>query len=79
MPVGNNMGHIGKLLGFILLGINGVVVLLLLLSAFSPYLNPLDHSIWSSMGLFFPIFALLNLIFLVFWLFFNWKYALLPL
>ena len=79
MPVGNNMGHIGKLLGFILLGVNGVVVLLLLLSAFSPYLNPLNHSIWASMGLFFPIFALLNLIFLVFWLFFNWKYALLPL
>ena len=73
------MKYIGKLLGWILLGVNGIVVLLLLLSAYSPYLNPQTFPHLSCAGLFFPIFLLANLLFLCFWLVVYRKYALLPL
>ena len=73
------MKYIGKLLGWILLGVNGIVVLLLLLSAYSPYLNPQTFPHLSCAGLFFPIFLLANLLFLCFWLVVYRKYALFPL
>lgn len=79
MQADNSMGCIGKLLGYVLLGFNGGVALLLLLSAYSPYFDPQNHSMWSSVGILFPVFLLLNVVFFVLWLFLYWRYALLPL
>ena len=73
------MRYIGRLLGYICLGVNAVVAALLFFSSYSPYLNPQTYPIASCAGLFFPIFLLLNLMFLVFWLVIYRKYALLPL
>lgn len=73
------MKYIGKLLGWILLGVNVMVILFLLLSAYSPYLHPQDYPILSCFGLAFPIFLCLNLLFLFFWLLVYRKYTLLPI
>lgn len=73
------MNVIGRLIGWILLGANGMVVLLLLFSAYSPYINPQQHPWLSCAGLAFPIFLLLNLLFLVFWMFAYRRYILLPI
>lgn len=73
------MKHIGKLLGYILLGGNVVVALLLLFSAYSPHLNPQTSPIGACAGLFFPIFLAFNLLFLLFWLVVYRRYALFPL
>lgn len=72
------MVHIGKMLGYILLGINAVLAALLCFSAFSPYLNPHTSPVASCAGLFFPVFLLANMAFLVFWLIVYRKYALFP-
>lgn len=69
----------GKLIGWMLLGINALVALLLVLSAYSPYINPQVHAMWSGAGLLFPFLLLGNVLFLIFWLIFYRKYALLPL
>ena len=73
------MVHIGKLLGYILLGANAVVAALLCFSAFSPHLNPQTSPVASCAGLFFPIFLTINVLFLLFWLFVYRRYALFPL
>lgn len=69
------MKHIGKLLGYILLGSNIIFAVLFLVCAYSPYFNPVVHPVWSCFGLAFPAFLLINLCFLFFWLLFFWKYA----
>ena len=56
------MNFISKVLGYILLGVNGVVVLALFLSAYSYHIDPQVHPVWSCAGLFFPVFLLLNLL-----------------
>lgn len=64
----------------ILLAVNAAVAGLLLLAAYSPYIQPAVHPVWSCFGLAFPVFAVLNGGFLVFWLCFGrYKSALLPL
>ena len=79
MLVRNDMRYIGKLLGYILLALNVVVSICLLISAYSPFVDPEAHSLWSCAGLFFPIFLVCNLLFLLLWLLVYWRYALLPL
>ena len=73
------MNFIGKVLRCVLLGVNGVAILALLLSAYSSYIDPQVHPVWSCAGLFFPVFLLLNLVFLLFWLVFYRRYALFPI
>ena len=73
------MVYVGKLLGYILLGVNAVLAVLLCFSSFSPYLNPHTSPVASCAGLFFPVFLLVNIAFLFFWLLAYRKYALLPL
>ena len=70
---------IGQFFGRILLAFNGVVALLMLLCAFSSYLHPDTFPVLSCAGLAFPIFLLLNILFLFFWLFFYRRYLFLPL
>ncbi len=73
------MKHLGRLITFILLIVNAVFACLLLTTAYSPYANPTEHHLLSSMGLAFPIFLFINIGFLVFWMFVHYKYALFPL
>lgn len=73
------MKHIGKILGYILLGVNGIVALALLLSAYSTYISPSFFPWLSCVGLLFPVFVVVNLCFLLFWLFVCRKYAFFPI
>lgn len=70
---------VGNFLGKVLLTINVLVALLMVLCAFSSYISPYTFPVLSCAGLAFPIFLLLNFLFFAFWLFFNRRYALLPL
>ncbi|MBP3551673.1 MAG: endonuclease/exonuclease/phosphatase family protein [Bacteroidaceae bacterium] len=70
---------VGNFLGKVLLVINVLVALLMVLCAFSSYISPYTFPVLSCAGLAFPIFLLLNFLFFAFWLFFNRRYALLPL
>ena len=49
-------------------GANIATILLMLLAGFSDRINPEQHPILSVMGMTFPIFLLVNLVFLFFWL-----------
>ena len=73
------MKYIGRFLGWILLGINVVIAGLLLLSAYSPYIQPQEHPLLSCIGLAFPIFWCANFLFLLFWLGVYRKYTLFPI
>ena len=73
------MKFIGRILAFVLLGINALVVVLMLVSAYSPYINPHLHPMWSSAGLLFPVFLLANFLFLCFWAVVYWRFAFFPL
>lgn len=70
---------VGNFLGKVLLVINVLVALLMVLCAFSSYISPYTFPVLSCAGLAFPVFLLLNFLFFAFWLFFNRRYALLPL
>ena len=70
---------VGNFLGKVLLAINVLVALLMVLCAFSSYISPYTFPVLSCAGLAFPIFLLLNFLFFAVWLFFNRRYALLPL
>ena len=52
---------------------------MLILSAYSPYLQPKIHPIASCLGLAFPIFLAINLCFVIFWTIISYRYALLPI
>lgn len=73
------MKKIGKLFGYVLLGVNIFFSVLFLVCAYSPYINPLTHPVWSCLGLAFPVFLSVNLAFFVFWLLVYWKYAMISL
>lgn len=69
--------RIGHFFGWILLGCNGLVSALMLLCAYSSYIDPRVFPILSCAGLAFPIFLLLDVAFLFFWLVVYKRYALL--
>lgn len=74
------MKHFGNFVALIILAINALFTGLLLLAAYSPYIHPESHPVQSCFGLTFPIFALINGCFLLFWLIIqHYKSALLPL
>lgn len=67
------MEHIGKFVAYLILAVNALFVGTLILSAYSPYLNPKINPLASSLGLAFPIFLTINLIFIGFWAFVNYR------
>lgn len=73
------MKQIGRLARFIFLAINAFLVGMLLLTAYSPYINPEIHPAQSCLGLTFPIFLVINLFFLLFWIIVHYRFAWLPL
>ncbi len=54
-------------------------VIVMLLVGYSDRLNPSDHPMLSTVGMTFPIFLLINFLFLFFWLFFKWRKAWIPI
>lgn len=71
--------YIGHFFGWMLLAGNALLAVAMLVCAYSPYINPVSHPVLSCAGLAFPIFLLLNVLFLLFWLVIYRRYALLPL
>ena len=59
-------------------GANIATVLVMLLLGFSGGFNPVEHPILACSSLLFPAFLIINLLFLVFWLFFHWRGAWIP-
>jgi len=73
------MKHLGRLATLIMLAINIVFIGLLLFAAYSPNIDPELHPLRACMGLTFPIFLVINLCFLIFWLIFRFRLVLVPL
>lgn len=73
------MKWIGRLVGYLILGVNLLFSALLIFSAYSPYIDPEIHPVLSSAGMAFPAFLFINFLFLLFWLFVYRRYALLSL
>ena len=73
------MKSLGKIAVFLIMAGNVVFIILLLLAAYSPYMNPVKAPLLGCMGLTFPIFLIINFCFLVFWLLIRYKLALVPL
>lgn len=74
------MKHFGFFIAYLILAINIFFICLLLLTAYSPHIQPTEHPIASCLGLTFPIFLLVNCGFLLFWIIIqHYKYALIPL
>lgn len=59
-------------------GANVATIVFMLLVGYSDLLNPAKFPAFTNAGLLFPIFLVINLGFLVFWLVFRSKYALIP-
>lgn len=82
MQVNDNvcMKHFGNFVALLIVAVNALFTGLLLLVAYSPYIQPATHPVQSCLGLTFPVFALINGGFLIFWLVIQrYKTALLPL
>ena len=60
-------------------GANIATVILMLCSGFSDRLNPAEHPLLSCFGMAFPVFLVINLLFLFFWLTFKWRKAWIPI
>ena len=63
----------------ILAGANFATIAVMLLIGYSDRLDPADHPMLSTVGMTFPIFLLINLGFLLFWLVFKWSRAWIPI
>jgi len=66
--------RISFLTGLFLL-LNGLAVLLLVISYFSVYINPKSFSIIAFFGLGYPIILAINLLFIIFWFFVKLRYG----
>jgi endonuclease/exonuclease/phosphatase family metal-dependent hydrolase len=62
----------------LLSGANIATIIIMLMTGFSDRLNPADHPVLSTAGMVFPVFLLLNLLFMVLWLIFKWSRAWIP-
>ena len=60
-------------------GANIATVILMLCAGFSDRLNPADYPLLSCLGMAFPVFLIVNLLFLFFWLTFKWRKAWIPI
>lgn len=60
-------------------GANIATVVFMLLVGYSGNINPEGHGIMAATGLFFPVFLVINFGFLVFWIIFHRRGALIPL
>jgi len=63
----------------IIAGANVATAVVMLMVGYSDLLNPDKHPAFANAGLLFPVFLLINLGFLIFWVVFRVKYATIPL
>lgn len=54
------MKHFGNFVALLILAVNALFTGLLLLVAYSPYIQPTSHPVQSCFGLAFPVFALIT-------------------
>lgn len=74
------MKYLGNFVALLILAANALFTGLLLLTAYSPHIQPVAHPVQSCAGLVFPVFLVINAGFLIFWLIIRrYKSALLPL
>jgi endonuclease/exonuclease/phosphatase family metal-dependent hydrolase len=60
--------------------INGIVIILFVLSAFSDRISPETSVLFSYLGLGFPVLCILNLCFIIYWIFlWEWRFILVGL
>ncbi len=59
--------------------VNIISILAMLITGYSDRINPTDHPIATILGLLFPAFIILNVGFLIFWIFFHWRGAWMPI
>ena len=62
----------------IIAGANIATIVVMLLIGYSDRVNPTVHPLIANLGLLFPVFLVANLAFLVFWLMFRARWALIP-
>lgn len=62
----------------VIAGANVATIIMMLLVGYSDHLNPSSFPMLSNAGLVFPVFLVLNMAFLVFWLIFKARWALIP-
>jgi len=60
-------------------GANVAIVLLMLAAGYSDRINPVSHPLLSNMGMTFPLFLVVNLLFIFFWLTFKWRKVWIPI
>ena len=60
-------------------GANIVTVIIMLLVGMAGRLSPAEHPMLTNAGLLYPVFLLINLAFMIFWLTFHWKGVLIPI
>ena len=60
-------------------GANVAIVLLMLAIGYSDHISPVSYPLLSTMGMIFPAFLLLNLLFVFFWLTFKWRRVWIPI
>lgn len=70
------MKNVGKAVSVFVLLINILMVVALVVSAYSQYFDPEKHPALSCAGLVFPFFLLAVILFLVFWLIFRRRFSL---
>ena len=63
----------------LLVGANAATILLMLLAGYSDRLHPADHPLLSTLGMAFPAFVVINLLFLLVFLIFKWTRAWIPI
>ncbi len=73
------MKYIRRMIGWLLSGLNILTVTGMLFCAYSSYLDPSRHPVLACGGLAFPVFLILTVLFLSFWLVVYYKYALVSL
>lgn len=69
------MKGFGKMISFLILLVNLVAAVLMVVTAYSPYITPEEYPLLSCAGLIFPFFLLIDIAFLLFWLVFHHRYA----
>ncbi len=63
----------------LLAGANVATIIVMLLVGYSDHLHPADHPMLSTVGMVFPFFLVINLLFLFLWLIFKWTKAWIPI
>lgn len=73
------MSYFSKIVAFLILAVNAFFAGILVLTAYSPHIDPATHPVQSCLGLTFPVFLAINFCFFVFWLIVRWRFIFLSL